>query len=231
MHDEMWQRGMRTVLSQFWRLPDQLLELRDLEPVTTVRLAQASCVISIAGLVHSLVALVSAASPQLRAFDPPLEHLNEAIDLGHEAAARDDLSPEAQVFALMNSLQLTANSLYGTALLLVRHAQPADPARLRLAAAASFFAVPAALVASHLETATALQRVAGAAGVPISTRALCHLGDLLARSALHLLCVGATGQPASTGLPSPLLPPPGQEQGPWPGFEGWRLGWSKSFGD
>lgn len=225
----MWQRGMRTVLCQFWRLPDDFQDLRDQEPGPKEWVALATCVTGIAALTHSLLSLLATTSLDPVVYDAPLEHLSEAMDISNDARARDDLPPEANIFALLNALQITANSLYGTCLLLARYPHASGLDSRKLASAGLYFAAPAMLVASHLDTAVAWQRLLGAPGVALSIQRLCHLGALLARVDLHLLCVGAAGQPASTGLPSALLPQPGEEPGPWPGFAQWLEGWAKSF--
>lgn len=230
MRDERWQRGMRTVLCQFWRLPDDLRDQLDQEPDQVDRVELATNVTRIAAAAHSLASILAIINPREAVYAPPLEHLSDAIAIAHEARANDDLTPEAHIFALMTALHITANSLYGTCILLERLPHASGTDQRKLAVAGNYFAVPAMLVASHLDSATATQRLLGARGVALSTQRLCHLGELLSRVVLHLLCVGAAGQPASMGLPSALLPRPGEEAGPWPGFEIWRRGWRESFG-
>lgn len=229
MQDQLWQRGMRTVLCQFWTLPEQLRALRDTGPVAEARESLALHLASTGGMVHSLLSILATASVPVDLYAQPLAHLCEATDIALEAWQQDDLTPEAHTFALLTSLHITANSLYGACLLLSRipHASGLD--QQKLAVAGDYFAAPAMLVASHLESAQFYQRLLGGPGVAFSSQRLCHLGELLARVALHLLCVGAAGRPASIGLPSALLPAPGEEPGPWPGFDRWKEGWGRIF--
>lgn len=147
-------------------------------------------------------------------------------DLAQRAAYDDSLPPEVQLYATMTSVQIAANCLYGGFLLMEQHPHAAGLDALRFTEAGRYLAVPASVCAGTLEHLRVALSAGGEPCIPALWRATCHLSELLARSGLHLLCVGAVGRPASIGMPSPLLPPPGHPQGPWPGWEAWLRAWA-----
>lgn len=229
MANEAWRRGMLSLMSRHWGLPLQLGALRERVPDHHARTELCWQTEVLAALINSSLWLMSDLQPLGGLYTTPLIETNDARKISRRAASDRTLSPHAQLYAAMTSVQIAANCLtHGFTLMAEhRHATGLDAARFR--EAGDYLAVPAGVCAGMLEHLRVVLASVGDPAVCPVWRGAVHLTELLARASLHLLCVGAVGRPASTGLPSALLPPAGREPGPWPGWDRWLREWAGRF--
>ena len=231
MTEDAWRTGMAQLYAIGWPLVAQLEALRDSEGDRGDARQLAYLLAQVSGALSNLLWFLSAVAPDADRHAVALDSAL-AVHTSLASIAEDDGGDPlpALLATLADHLRLVGNGLYGSCLILGQEAHGPAGRALRLATIGRELAAPASILAEVCGLLADLAREAQDPPPRSLFRGLCHTADGLVRAVLHLMSVCAYDRPCALSMPSPRVPRPGEEPGPWPGWADFELVWRVRFG-